>query len=250
MIGEGESMFERNTTISTMSAQVACILGKRIVSGEFGPGDALPIENELCRFYGVSRSTIREAVKNLSAKRLVEVAPKVGTRVRPFADWNLLDPDVLSWRLDSQFDQRIVEDLYEMRNCFEPRACQLAAKEGTEEDLALIEQKYADLEGSFSNPDIAADAQVDFHLAIIAATHNGLFVAIGGAVKTALRASFSVIQHKHAVSNQDLLLYKAVLAAIVERRNDDARARMVELLENSRRILLRSLDRAQAAGGS
>jgi len=240
-------MFERNTTISTMSAQVASILGKRIVSGEFSPGDALPIENELCRLYGVSRSTIREAVKNLSAKRLVEVAPKVGTRVRPFADWNLLDPDVLSWRLDAQFDRRIVEDLYEMRNCFEPRACQLAAMEGTEEDLALIRRKCDDLAANLAHPDLAADAQMQFHLAIIAATHNGLFVAIGGAVKTALRASFSLIQHKHLVSDHDLALYEAVVGAIEERRAVDAFAHMVELLENSRQILLRGLDNARGA---
>src|ERR1700689_1339332 len=121
----GKAMFERNNSVSTMSAQVARILGTRIVSGEFGPGDSLPIESELCQAYGVSRSTIREAVKNLSAKRLLEVAPKVGTRVLPFANWNLLDPEVLSWRLNAQFDSRIVEDLYEMRQCFEPRACYL-----------------------------------------------------------------------------------------------------------------------------
>jgi DNA-binding FadR family transcriptional regulator len=240
-------MFERNTAINTMSAQVARILGMRIVSGEFSPGDALPIENELCRFYGVSRSTIREAVKNLSAKRLVEVAPKIGTRVRPFADWNLLDPDVLAWRLNSQFDRRIVEDLYEMRNCFEPRACQLAVGEGTEAELALIQQKYTDLATTMANPDLAADAEVEFHLAIIAATHNGLFVSIGGAVKTALRASFALMQHRQPAPRSDLLLYEAVLRAIVERRGDDAFKRMVELLDSSRRTLLHSLEHKSVA---
>src|ERR1700684_3109251 len=127
-------MFERNNSVSTMSAQVARIIGTRIVSGEFGPGDSLPIESALCQAYGVSRSTIREAVKDRSAKRLLEVAPKVDTRVLPFANWNLLDPEVLSWRLNAQFDSRIVEDLYEMRQCFEPRACYLAARDGTKDD--------------------------------------------------------------------------------------------------------------------
>ena len=65
---------------------------------------------------------IREAVKDLSAKRLIEVSPKVGTRVLPFADWNLLDRDVLAWRLNAQFDAKIVQDIFEMRLCFEPRA--------------------------------------------------------------------------------------------------------------------------------
>ena len=136
-------MFERQVTVGTMSAQVARIIGTRIVSGEFAPGDSLPIENELCLAYGVSRSTIREAVKDLAAKRLIEVAPKVGTRVLPFDSWNLLDPDVLSWRLNAQFDRRIVEDLYEMRQCFEPRACFLAARDGTVSDLATRRDEFA-----------------------------------------------------------------------------------------------------------
>src|SRR5260370_8971755 len=105
------AMFERNNSVSTMSAQVARIIGTRIVSGEFGPGDSLPIENELCQAYGVSRSTIREAVKNLSAKRLIEVSPKVGTPVLPFASWNLLDPDVLSWRPPPQLGNPLAPGL-------------------------------------------------------------------------------------------------------------------------------------------
>src|SRR5882757_2992210 len=150
------SMFERDSAISTMSAQVARIIGTRIASGEFRPGDTLPIESELCQAYGVSRSTIREAVKNLAAKRLVEVSPKVGTRVLPFADWNLLDPDVLSWRLNAQFDERIIEDLYEVRQCFEPRACFLAARDGADEDHGKIRRRYADLVSLVNQPELAA----------------------------------------------------------------------------------------------
>src|SRR5580692_10842882 len=146
------AMFERNSSISTMSAQVTRIIGARIVSGEFAPGDTRPIESELCEAYGVSRSTIREAVKNLAAKRLIEVAPKVGTRVLPFSSWNLLDPDVLSWRLNAQFDRRIVEDLYEMRQCFEPRACYLASRDGAAEDLEHIQRSYADMISMLNAP--------------------------------------------------------------------------------------------------
>src|SRR5260370_21089555 len=178
------AMYERNNAVSRMTAQVARIIGTRMVSGEFGPGDSLPIENEVCQAYGVSRSTIREAVKNLSAKRLIEVSPKVGTRVLPFASWNLLDPDVLSWRLNAQFDNRIVEDLYEMRQCFEPRACYLAARDGSSEDLEQIHRCFSDMLSTLQSPALAATAETEFHLAIIAATHNGLFLTIAGAATT------------------------------------------------------------------
>jgi len=223
-------MFERNNSVSTMSAQVARIIGTRVVSGEFAPGDSLPIESELCQAYGVSRSTIREAVKNLAAKRLIEVAPKVGTRVLPFANWNLLDPDVLSWRLNAQFDNRIVEDLYEMRQCFEPRACYLAARD------------FADMLSTLQTPALAASAETEFHLAIIAATHNGLFVTIGGAVKTALRVSFALTQKSPGRPAMEMEPYETVLGAILARRGEAASDAMRRLLELSRLRVLTALD--------
>jgi DNA-binding FadR family transcriptional regulator len=242
-------MFERDSTIGTMSAQVARIIGTRIVSGEFGPGDSLPIEAELCQEYGVSRSTVREAVKNLAAKRLIEVAPKLGTRVLPFADWNLLDPDVLSWRLSAQFDERIVEDLYEVRQCFEPRACYLAARSGTGDDHDRICRRYADMVSMLDQAPLAAGAESEFHLAIIAATHNGLFVTIGGAVKTALKASFSLTQKDASGSPIDLAPYEEVLSAILARDGQRAEAAMRRLLDLSRQRVLAAVAHNRERGG-
>ncbi len=237
-------MFERHNTVGTMSAQVARILGARIVAGEFAPGGSLPIENELCQAYGVSRSTIREAVKNLAAKRLVEVGPKIGTRVLPFANWNLLDPDVLSWRLNAQFDRRIIDDLYEMRQCFEPRACFLAARDGTTEDHGQIRHSFDDMVSTLHAPALAASAETDFHLAIIAATHNGLFVTIGGAVKTALRVSFALTQKAAGGPATDIAPYEEVLNALLARRGDVAASAMGRLLERSRLRVLGAVERA------
>jgi len=237
-------MFERHISVGTMSAQVARIIGTRVVSGEFAPGDSLPIESELCQVYGVSRSTIREAVKNLAAKRLIEVAPKVGTRVLPFANWNLLDPDVLSWRLNAQFDRAIIEDLYEMRQCFEPRACFLAARDGTREDHDHIQRSFSDMMSAPHMPELAASAETEFHLAIIAATHNGLFVTIGGAVKTALRVSFSLTQKAAGRPAMDLIPYDSVRATILARRGEEASAAMRRLLEISRLRVLSAFETA------
>lgn len=231
-------MFERDLAVGTMSAQVAKLIGLRIVAGDWAPGASLPIESELCSLYGVSRSTVREAMQKLSAKRLVEVAPKLGTRVLPFSDWNLLDPDVLSWRLGVQFDRRIIDDLYEVRHCFEPRACWLAAQGGTADDHELIARRFAALAVSFGNPHLAADADVDFHLAIITATHNGLYVAIGMAVRTGLRASFAMLQRQGLLPEHDVSLYRAVRDAIIARDPSGAAAAMTDLLAVTHQRLL------------
>src|ERR1700710_2787209 len=81
------------------------VLGRRILGGVYKPGDMLPREDELCAQFGVSRTSLREAVKVLSAKGLFEGRRRVGVRVRPREEWSLLDPAVLSWHPDIQGDE-------------------------------------------------------------------------------------------------------------------------------------------------
>jgi len=235
-------MLERDLiAVGTMSAQIERAIGVRIVSGEFAPGDALPIESELCETYGVSRTTIREAMKRLAAKRLVDVSPKVGTRVLPFADWNLLDRDVLAWRLNAQFDRKIVEDIFEMRLAFEPRASFLAARDGTEADHAQIVRHCADLAMAYaenSSPRDVSEAALEFHLAVINASRNGLFITIGSAIKSALRASFEMLQKRAARPSEDVELHENVANAITSRRSREAARAMEQLLDAARARLL------------
>lgn len=235
-------MLERELIlVGTMSSQISNSLGMRIVSGEFLPNDSLPIEGELCQIYGVSRTTIREAIKNLAGKRLIEVSPKTGTRVLPFGEWNLLDRDVLSWRLMAQFDAKIVEDIYEMRQCFEPRASFLAARDGTAEDHAAIERHFSQLARAYEENQpvkVGSEAALEFHLAIITASHNGLFVTIGAAVKSALRVSSEMLQRHAARPSEDVALHDAVRTAIIGREPEAASAAMARLLEASQARLL------------
>jgi DNA-binding FadR family transcriptional regulator len=116
-----------------------------IVGGEYRPGDLLQVEADLCAAIGVSRTTVREGVKMLASKRLIEISPKTGTRVLPFADWNLLDRDVLAYRLLAQFDTKIVQDIFEMRLCIEPRASALAAQQGSEDGPRAQRASLSDL---------------------------------------------------------------------------------------------------------
>ena len=75
-------------------------LGLAILGGEFQPGQSLPSEVRLCEELGVSRTAMREAIRGIVAKGLVESRPKIGTRVRAREHWNHLDPDVLRWQLE------------------------------------------------------------------------------------------------------------------------------------------------------
>ncbi|MDR3430249.1 MULTISPECIES: FadR/GntR family transcriptional regulator [Silvimonas] len=243
-------MFEREKLVGTMSSQVARILGMRVVGGEFRPGEVLPVEADLCAAYGVSRTVIREAIKSLAGKRLIEVSPKIGTRVLPFTDWNLLDRDVLAWRLDAQFDRDIVEDIFEMRLCFEPRASHLAALHGTPDDLRLIARGYGELANAGTNVRMAAQADLDFHMAIINASRNGMFITIGGAIKAALRVSSGMLHRHGSNPGEDLPYYLGVHEAIAARSPAVAAEAMVKLLTVSHaRVLPLAVGDEQRLGG-
>jgi hypothetical protein len=82
-------------------SHVVQALGIRIVRGELGAGEPFPSEAELGREFGASRSVIREAVKSLAARGLLESRTRTGIRVLPSMHWNLLDVDVLTWRYEA-----------------------------------------------------------------------------------------------------------------------------------------------------
>src|SRR6516164_5559747 len=93
----------------SLHGRIVHAIGRRIVSGDLRPGDLLPSEPDL----GASRTVVREAVKVLAAKGLVESRPKTGTRVRPREAWNLLDPDVLAWHQGDIVDEALLRKLTE-----------------------------------------------------------------------------------------------------------------------------------------
>ncbi|WP_348526826.1 GntR family transcriptional regulator [Mesorhizobium sp.] len=100
---------------TALHATVVEQIGLRIVQGDFLPGEALPNADDSSEMLGVSRTVLREAIKVLAGKGLVESRPKTGTRVRPRSDWNFLDPDVLSWRYAAGVSAEDVTALFELR---------------------------------------------------------------------------------------------------------------------------------------
>ena len=77
-------------------------LGQRIAAGLYTEGETLPVEQHLADSLSVGRNALREAVKVLSGKGLISTAPRSGTKIRPKDEWNMLDPDVLSWHANPE----------------------------------------------------------------------------------------------------------------------------------------------------
>ena len=101
------------------------------MSGELRPGATLPNSTDLARQLSIARPAMREAIKLLAGKGLLESTPRRGTVVRPRQAWNCLDEDVLSWQLRDTPNAAFMRDLYELRRIVEPEAAACAAIRAT-----------------------------------------------------------------------------------------------------------------------
>ncbi|BBO30108.1 GntR family transcriptional regulator (plasmid) [Alteromonas sp. I4] len=111
-----------------ITQQLAHQLGKSIIQGKRQPLESRMTEQTLSEEFGVSRTSVREAVKMLTAKGLVTSHPREGIRVTCYTQWDLYDNSVLGWLSDSPLSASLLAELLQLRIAVEPRAVFLATK--------------------------------------------------------------------------------------------------------------------------
>lgn len=227
----------------SLHAQVVERLGQLIVDGHYAEGEKLPVEAELSVAYGVSHSVMREVIKILMAKGLVQSRPRVGTVVQSRAGWNMLDADVLTWTINALPEAQFLDMLFEARMAIEPGAARLAALHGTDEDIEAIAQAYRDMEAAES-PAALLEPDLRFHLGIGDASHNALIRHIVRALHKALAVSISLTSRHPNTYALSQPRHKAVVQALVRRDGNAAARATIRLLEESREDF-----NALAAGG-
>jgi GntR family galactonate operon transcriptional repressor len=196
-------------------------LALKIVAGGLS---TLPNEAVLGKELNVSRSILRESIKVLAAKGLVNVGP-TGTKVRPRREWNLLDPRVLEWISENGNDHCIFENLCELRLAFEPKAAELAAQRATLDDLEEIQFAYNEMKLA-KDRETYNHADLRFHEGVLKACHNELFIQVASFTRIYLRMSFSLTSHAYSKFSLSLQDHKRVLDAIVKRDPKGARKSM------------------------
>ncbi|TAL96754.1 MAG: FadR family transcriptional regulator [Paraburkholderia sp.] len=208
-------------------------LGMDIVGGKVQPGQRLPAEAMLCERYGVSRPVLREATRVLVAKGLVVSKPRVGSVVKPRAEWHMLDPDVLYWTIKSVPEGEFFSSLLTVRRIIEPAAAALAAASATSEDLARIASAYEQMEHA-ETASALLDPDLKFHRAIMAATHNDLLGYIGNMLSLALSESIKLTSRHPDTHALSLPRHKAILTAIQSHDALGARHASLVQLDNAR----------------
>ncbi|MEY8800908.1 FadR/GntR family transcriptional regulator [Leisingera sp. XS_AS12] len=226
---------------SAKGSEMLETLGRRIVSGEYAVGETLPIEAELIEEFSVSRTTLREAIKTLTALGLLEVRPRHGTRVRPQREWTLLNRDVLRWMQPvNGFNVELSTAIDEAREVFEPAACALAAVRADRKEITRIRLAYEAMEQAAAEDDVPAAIQADkeFHLSILAATGNPILEAFDTAIDAVLGQLFRAAIEVHMESfRKNLVNHLRVLEAIEQGKPEEARQAMLDMISLTRRHL-------------
>jgi GntR family galactonate operon transcriptional repressor len=153
---------------------------------------SFPNENELSQQLGVSRTVVRESMKVLAAKGLIQMRPRAGTRARPRSEWNMLDPDILAWQAEMRPDARFLWELCEVRLAIEPTASGFAAVRATTDELQNIEDCLEEREALGAQTSDTAqmiDLDLQFQAAIVGACHNSLLAHLSGIIREPLRAA-------------------------------------------------------------
>jgi DNA-binding FadR family transcriptional regulator len=215
-------------------AHVVEELGTRIMRGDLKPDDSFPIEADLGREFGASRSVIREAVKSLAARGLIESKTRTGIRVLPPTHWNLLDPEVLSWRYSVMPQAQFYGELFEIRLMIEPEAAALAASRASQADVAEMSEAFSEMSKVRETGTAAFDADLRFHRAILAAGKNALLHQMGHLIAVGLHMSHQTSSNSFAVF---LPQHGQVLAAIRARDPQAARRAMEKLLTETREFI-------------
>jgi GntR family galactonate operon transcriptional repressor len=217
-----------------LPGRIAAEFGRRIVSGVIAPGETLPIEPEIQREFAVSRTAVREAMRLLAGKGMTRSRRTTGTYVRPIAEWNMLDPDVLRWHLEPQPSAEFIHNLFEMRLIFEPIAAALAAQRVDDDGRARLRQAA---EGIAANPrgsDGQVEADLNFHMTVLHATRNTLLLSLGSLIRSALAVTFQIGWRRLTSPEESVAMHRDVCEKICAGQADEAEALMRALIESAR----------------
>lgn len=214
----------------SVTVDLANRLGREIVSGRIAQGSTIPNEADLSTHFRVGRSAVREAVKMLTAKGMVESRPRRGTQVTSARIWNFFDRDVLFWLRDSGPDLTVIIELLELRLGVEPKAAALTAEKATPAQVATIQSAYASMQAAAKGETDPVIADGAFHEAVIAATNNRFFSPFGAMIRTALFVTAPTTNAIFGHSVGDLDAHGRVLDAIERSAAQDAFDAMEQML--------------------
>lgn len=232
MTGRGKTKLAKGN----IHAKIERAIGERILSGEFVPGALLPNEAEWGKTYGASRTAVREAIKSLTAKGLIQSRPKIGSRVEPRARWNMLDRDVLDWHRAAMDRKAFLASTQEARRLVEPGIAELAARKHSPAQLERLVAAYHAMATAGTTQDMVS-SDVEFHDALLACANNELLVPFSIIIEQALTNLFDYTTHKNPHYARALKLHQNIVRAVATADGIAARDAMLALLADTDSVI-------------
>ena len=223
---------------SALPVRIADTLTDMIAQRRFLPGDKLPSELELAVELQVSRTTLREALRILTTRGLVEVRRGIGTFVTQSKSIHA-DYDVLK----IQNTNVTAKELYEMRLMFEPQAAYYACKRASDEELETI-FRYGELDEEMilRRDPLWADSEQKFHNSIASATHNQFITALLPIFNRAIHQGVILANESPEVSEMTLHDHRVLMEYLRERNPEGAKTAMYLHIINTMRAFHIPLD--------
>lgn len=216
-----------------LHGQTVETLASRIMSNEYPEGTILDLPT-LRAELDVSLTALREALKVLTAKGMIDARQKRGTFVQPRSSWNMLDADVMRWHTSSAADPALFDQLTEVRAVVEPAAARMAAERATDEDIAALTEAL-DAMATADDVDAAVEADITFHRRLLLATHNDFLAQIAQIIAIGLAERDKFVHH--ANPSDPVPSHRPVLDAVAAHDPEAAERAMRALVDQSMRDL-------------
>src|SRR5271156_2085192 len=208
---------------SRLFEQIVQQVEDSILNGKLKPGDQLPAGRDLAQQFGVSRTAVREAVKTLREKGLVEAFSGRGTFVTNGTSMAMRQSLDLMIRINQQEGS---SNLAELRFVLEPEIAGLAAERIEEQLLSTMREAVAVMDRNLHDPDAYVEADLDFHLALAEAVGNPLILSLLDSIVGLLREQRSRIFNVDRGPERGQFHHKRILAAVEQRDPGAAREAM------------------------
>jgi DNA-binding FadR family transcriptional regulator len=194
-------------------------------------GAILPPQDVLSKEFDVSRTVMREALSMLLARHMLDVRPKVGTRIRSMRDWRMIDEDVVNWRFRAKPDPIFMRDVIEFRMLIEPRAAAQAAARSSVAEVAAIREAFDAFKGLAPGDPGYASANELLHTRIVHASGNQFFQQMAAIIRGALQATQPMLAQKPGAWEISVQTNERLVTAIERRDPKEAEASALALIE-------------------